>query len=168
MTARIIAFIGAFSAPFPFTGIDAVSIASLPAFPAAYFGTVPYTGVPRLGGIYRRGRLRGLGRLGRLGRLAGLARLTGLPRLTGVAGLAGVTGLAAIVAAVIARAVIVAAGLTAVVTAGLARLPTGMRLLPGLTGLPTIGQRLTLRIFLFLEDLFKTVVNIRQLHNPVA
>ncbi len=52
-------------------------------------------------------------------------------------------------------AAVVVAGVTAVVIAGLTRVST-------------IGRRFNLRIFLFLYDLLKTVVNIRQLDRPVA
>ena len=56
--------------------------------------------------------------------------------------------------------------LAAVVTAGLAR-PPGV-LLSWLARLPPLGKWFTLRIFLFLQELLDSAVNIRQLRNPVA
>jgi hypothetical protein len=76
-----------------------------------------------------------------------LTGLTGMPRLIGLTGLAGMSGLI---------------GLTGLAGVVPARLNAGV-----LTGLEPAGRQ-RLGIFLFLYDLFKTVVNIRQLNNPVA
>jgi hypothetical protein len=99
-----------------------------------------------MGSIYRRGRLGRLGH-GRLGLRPGLRMRTrlgpGLRIRTGLGpGLRMRTRLAAVVAA---GAAVVTTGLTAVVAAGLPRLTR-------------------MKIFLFLYDLLKTIVNIRQLH----
>ncbi|MBI4350357.1 MAG: hypothetical protein HY550_02855 [Elusimicrobia bacterium] len=60
------------------------------------------------------------------------------------------------------------AGLTAVVVAGTVVIIARAAVVAGLPGLPPLGRRLALKIFLFLQGLLKTVADSRQLHNPVA